>query len=151
MASTIILFDDQRHFLGQMVVENGTPSFALNDEGSALLLERMKEWNSSGIPVQREVVERTEKGMLATMMEERIQPHDARFVDALRQWFLGHGYHAIQIEDEVMVLWRKLVELPLEHGERFSLLYTICQAPVTELSDWSRAIQRALDAVGKVG
>lgn len=151
MSTTLLLFDDLRCHLGEVILRKGTfVSVTLTQYGESILGDQLKEWQTIGILRFREIEQERGADVERQVFQERISIHSEDFWDACRHWLFQQGYHVIPAGESILPLWEKLLMLPLEGKERFSMLNAICQASSEELAGWSKAIEEAYTSIQKV-
>jgi len=137
-----LLFDRAHSFLGEVATSSGAMRrIVLTADGEHLLEAHLKDWQSRGVPVLREVT-----GHAEVFFQERIQVRQPEFLDAVQQWIENHGMALISVRPEVFGCWDLIVRLPIEPRERFLLLVSLRGSTPTDLKDCNAALIEAIGA-----
>ncbi len=143
-----LLFDDQHRSIGEVKTSAGVlVNFVLNEDGEQLLGEMIREWQTQGIPLFREVTEKSDQKTVFVMFEDRVLMRDVKFLDAFRIWIAKRRYHLISVEVQIFDCWQMMSSLPLSDQERFAMIYALCRAPKNEIRIWKQALEQSVKAV----
>lgn len=143
--STLFLFTHASDFLGEVRLQAGALAHVtLTHRGEDLLGPGMKDWQTRGVPVRREMFGTKDRPHDIVFYQERVQPRDPKFGEALRQWCSERHVAVLAVPNHVHEdCWNLLLRLPLEPSERFMLLSTLVQASADELVSWRTFLQNA--------
>jgi hypothetical protein len=145
MDDIALIFDRSHAFLGEVATRSGIlQRIVLTADGERLLEAHLKDWQTRGVPVLREVPGHA--GGERVYFQERVQTRDAEFVTAVRLWTDSHGLALIHVPSGVFGCWELIVRLPLEPKERFLLLVSLRNATPTDLKECNAALVQAVGA-----
>lgn len=140
-----LLFNTQRDFLGEAILRDGAcDRMQLNDAGERELGVQCERWQTTGVPVRKEIFQDSSDGSREVIFYvERVQLRSKEFRHALKSWGSLHEVLVIELGDTLIPMWQRLLQLPLEPPQRLSYLLVLRQTPADLLSDWTRALEEA--------
>lgn len=151
MSLISLLFDEKHQYLGELATKEGVlQSFILTQIGEAAIGEHVKEWQTQGVPMFRETVEKVQDKISFIMFQDRVQVRNQMFLDALRIWFGSRNHHVITVHQPVLDCWQIMLALPLSDHERFAMVYALCRVPENEIDSWRKALAQSIKAVDDV-
>ncbi|GMU25394.1 hypothetical protein KJZ71_02430 [Patescibacteria group bacterium] len=131
----ILLFDDGRELLGEIVCEDGAFLCAsLAGSGEQLIGPFVRDWQARGISVP---------GV------KPVRTHDRRFADALHLWANHHRVATVPLSNEYIPYWNRLLRLPFNAAELFTLLVALSETPVGNLPAWDSFLEEGIAATNR--
>lgn len=148
----ILIFDSACRHLGEMATRDGRfEGFTFTPDGERALGGKVKEWQSRGLPVLRDVICEEKDATLFTVFEERVLMRERDFLSSFHDWARINGFRAVNVKEHALPCWELLLRLPLSPVERFSMLYATCRMSTDDIVSWQKALRDARDAAAAVG
>lgn len=136
-----LLFDQRQVFLGEVMTRDGAfERVLLNAEGERKIGPHLTDWQTRGIPVTREVMQR---GDVDVFFQERVPVRSHEFFTAFDRWVALHGLVMVTIKSEDVSTWEGMVRLPLDDKERFSMLVAMRNASDEMHASWRDGVAAA--------
>jgi hypothetical protein len=147
--STVLLFSHTSDFLGEVRLSDGTLEHVmLTHTGEERIGAGVNDWRTRGIPVRRELFGMRERPKDIVFFQERIQPRDKGFFDALRLWCADHDVTLVTLSSSIqMHCWTVLQHLPFTADERFVMCGALAHAEADELVAWHGFLTEAESTV----
>lgn len=148
MDTISLLFDREQALLGEVAVRGGAcGNFILTVDGESQLGARMSEWQTRGVPLVRKIG--TSSSEPPAFYQIRVQMRDPKFLDALTEWSMAHGFAVVELAQPALECWELLSRLPLEPRERFAMIVALSGTKTQELAEWRAALEHAATAVSE--
>lgn len=147
--STFLLFANMSDFFGEVRLRDGALDHVmLTGLGEEHIGASVKDWQTRGVPVRREIFGTKDRPSDIVFFQERVQPREKTFSDALRLWCEDHQITVVSVPSHAHAdCWNMMLRLPLESTERFAMLSVIAQAHADELIAWRQFLNEAVQAV----
>lgn len=147
MTHTLILLDTAYALLGEVMLDSGAlANVMLTDTGEKRIGAAVREWQTRGVPVQRELFGTKRHPNDIVFFQERVQPRDRKFGEALLQWAEDQHLIAVQLSSPAMDCWNKVLRLPFEPEERLAILRVLSKTDAAQLSPWHAFLDEAIRA-----
>ncbi|HWQ99664.1 MAG TPA: hypothetical protein VN397_02340 [Candidatus Methylomirabilis sp.] len=141
----LILLDPSCAFLGEVALESGVfVRVILTDRGEEMIGAAVREWQTRGVPVRRELFGTKGNPNDIVFYQERVHPRDRQFGEALAQWCGERRIAAVVLPSGVTECWNKVLRLPLEPQERLALLIALSKTDPAMISPWQDFLDEAI-------
>lgn len=147
--STLLLFANMSDFLGEVRLRDGAMEHVmLTHTGEERFGAEVKDWQTRGVPVRREIFGTPEHPKDVVFFQERIQPRDRGFAEALALWCSDHQITSVHLSSPIHAsCWTTLLRLPFKADERFVVMNAIIDASADELIAWQGFLREAEQGV----
>ena len=134
MTDAIILLDASYALLGEVMLDSGAlANVMLTATGETAIGAAVREWQTRGVPVRRELFGTKAHPNDVVFFQERAQPRDRKFGEALAEWAEDRRLIAVWLSAPAMDCWNKVLRLTFEPPERVAVLMA-CPKPIPQLS-----------------
>ncbi len=147
MTDAIILLDASYALLGEVMLDSGAlANVMLTATGETAIGAAVREWQTRGVPVRRELFGTKAHPNDVVFFQERAQPRDRKFGEALAEWAEDRRLIAVRLSAPAMDCWNKVLRLPFEPPERVAVLMAMSKTDPAQLSPWHDFLDEAIRA-----
>ncbi|MCA9391314.1 MAG: hypothetical protein KC582_03600 [Candidatus Magasanikbacteria bacterium] len=133
---TVLIFGTDQIFLGEFTFEDGAlRQSILSTKGEEILGPYVSRWMTRGIPMTRGFVA-DKKSHSEISYQEFIQPRDHEAIMAAYRWWQDHQMFALDLADNLLSYWQRLLRLPFEPQERLAILLAVRATYRESLAEW---------------
>ncbi|MBP9864730.1 hypothetical protein KBC54_04795 [Patescibacteria group bacterium] len=148
---TWLIFDHDGSYFGELHTRGGAfVSVAFSDAGEQRMSAELREWQTHGVVLVREALQLRADDAACIIYEDRVPLRHPGCLNAIAKWADHHRIRLICLMPQMVVLWEKMLTLPLTDIERYAMVSAASRLPVSEISGWSTALDQATHAVGTV-
>lgn len=143
----ILLLDASYALLGEVALDSGAlANVMLTDTGEERIGAQVRAWQTRGVPARRELFGTKQHPNDVIFFQERVQPRDRKFGEALLQWAEDQRVMAVRLSSSAMDCWNKVLRLPFLPQERLAILMALSKTDAAQLSPWHAFLDEAVSA-----